>query len=97
MTYFRCVFERIPHSSSEKTFGFCRFQKIRGQEICRGSRVGIVNHYIQLPVFLFIMCYNGLASMVKLVNTRDLKFLAERFAGSTPATRTKKGYYELRR
>ena len=31
------------------------------------------------------------ASMVKLVNTRDLKFLAERFAGSTPATRTKKG------
>ena len=45
---------------------------------------------IQLPVFLFIMCYNGLASMVKLVNTRDLKFLAERFAGSTPATRTKK-------
>ena len=31
------------------------------------------------------------ASMVKLVDTRDLKSLAERCAGSTPATRTKFG------
>ena len=55
MTYFRCVFQRVSISSSEKHFGFSRFKKIRGQEICRGSRVGIVNHSIQLPVFLSII------------------------------------------
>lgn len=55
MTYFRCVFSRVTHSSSEKTFWILRVKKIRGQEFRRGSRVGIVYHSIQLPVFLFIM------------------------------------------
>ena len=60
MTYFADVFQRVSISSSEKTFGFSDFKKIRGQEICRGSRLGNVSYTIQLPVFLSIMCYNGL-------------------------------------
>ena len=53
MTYFRCVFQFVSISSSEKTFGFSRFKKIRGQEICRGSR---------LPLYTFtcVFVYNVL-------------------------------------
>ena len=39
MTYFRCLFQRIPHSSSDKSFWILSFKKIRGQVICRGSRL----------------------------------------------------------
>jgi len=39
MTYFRCVFQRVSISSSDKSFWILSFKKIRGQEICRGSRL----------------------------------------------------------
>ena len=52
MTYFRCVFQRVSISSSDKTFWILSLQK--------NPRPGNLPwKSLQLPVFLSIMCYNG--------------------------------------
>ncbi len=63
MTYFRCVFQRVSISPAKKLLDSLASKK----SAARKFAVEVVCHYIQLPVFLFIMCYNGsIGQAVKL-------------------------------